>query len=244
MCSVAAPWRSCATRTRSASTCSARCRASCRRRSRRATPTTRRGRSTRCSAPTRCCSTAISPMRSRSTSMRCRTARTCSSPASWSTSRRPASIPAISACSLPPRSLSPEMLADLEAETRRLALALNVVGLMNVQYAIKDGDIYVLEVNPRASRTVPFVAKVIGQPIAKIAARTDGRRVTFLLRPQADEAGPCRCEGSGVPLRPVPGRRHGARPRDALDRRGHRARPLVRYCLRQEPARRGAPRCR
>ena len=49
--------------------------------------------------------------------------------------------------------------------------ALNVVGLMNVQFAIKDGDIYVLEVNPRASRTVPFVAKVIGQPIAKIAAR-------------------------------------------------------------------------
>ncbi len=76
-----------------------------------------------------------------------------------------------SACSLPPRSLSAEMLADLEEETRRLALALNVVGLMNVQYAIKDGDIYVLEVNPRASRTVPFVAKVIGQPIAKIAAR-------------------------------------------------------------------------
>ena len=76
-----------------------------------------------------------------------------------------------SACSLPPRSLSPEMLEALEAQTRRLALALDVVGLMNVQYAIKDGDIYVLEVNPRASRTVPFVAKVIGQPIAKIAAR-------------------------------------------------------------------------
>ena len=76
-----------------------------------------------------------------------------------------------SACSLPPRSLSPEMLAALEAQTKRLALALNVVGLMNVQYALKDGDIYVLEVNPRASRTVPFVAKVIGQPIAKIASR-------------------------------------------------------------------------
>jgi carbamoyl-phosphate synthase large subunit len=52
-----------------------------------------------------------------------------------------------------------------------MALALNVGGLMNVQYALKDGEIYVLEVNPRASRTVPFVAKVIGQPIAKIAAR-------------------------------------------------------------------------
>ena len=76
-----------------------------------------------------------------------------------------------SACSLPPRSLSPEILAELERQTKALALALDVGGLMNVQYAIKDGDIYVLEVNPRASRTVPFVAKVIGEPIAKIAAR-------------------------------------------------------------------------
>jgi len=76
-----------------------------------------------------------------------------------------------SACSLPPRSLSPEMIAALEAQTRKMALALEVGGLMNVQFALKDGEIYVLEVNPRASRTVPFVAKVIGRPIAKIAAR-------------------------------------------------------------------------
>ncbi|MFL5138696.1 MAG: carbamoyl-phosphate synthase large subunit, partial [Microvirga sp.] len=76
-----------------------------------------------------------------------------------------------SACSLPPRSLSPETIAALEKQTTALALALEVGGLMNVQYAIKDGVIYVLEVNPRASRTVPFVAKVIGEPIAKIAAR-------------------------------------------------------------------------
>ncbi|MFO7308071.1 MAG: carbamoyl-phosphate synthase large subunit [Pseudomonadota bacterium] len=76
-----------------------------------------------------------------------------------------------SACSLPPRSLSAETIAELERQTKALALALDVGGLMNVQYAIKDGDIYVLEVNPRASRTVPFVAKVIGEPIAKIAAR-------------------------------------------------------------------------
>ena len=76
-----------------------------------------------------------------------------------------------SACSLPARSLSPETVAKLESETAKLALALNVGGLMNVQYALKDGQIYVLEVNPRASRTVPFVAKVIGQPIAKIASR-------------------------------------------------------------------------
>jgi carbamoyl-phosphate synthase large subunit len=76
-----------------------------------------------------------------------------------------------SACALPPHSLGPDALAELERQTRALALALEVGGLMNVQYAIKDGEIYVLEVNPRASRTVPFVAKVIGVPVAKIAAR-------------------------------------------------------------------------
>ncbi len=76
-----------------------------------------------------------------------------------------------SACSLPVHSLSAETVAELEKETAALAKSLNVVGLMNVQYAIKDGTIYVLEVNPRASRTVPFVAKTIGKPIAKVAAR-------------------------------------------------------------------------
>jgi carbamoyl-phosphate synthase large subunit len=76
-----------------------------------------------------------------------------------------------SACSLPPRSLAPEMVEKLEAQTKSLAMALGVVGLMNVQFALKDGEIYVLEVNPRASRTVPFVAKVVGAPFAKIAAR-------------------------------------------------------------------------
>src|SRR5471030_389098 len=76
-----------------------------------------------------------------------------------------------SACSLPPHSLDAQMISELERQTRELALGLDVVGLMNVQYAIKDGDIYVLEVNPRASRTVPFVAKVMGMPVAKIAAR-------------------------------------------------------------------------
>jgi len=76
-----------------------------------------------------------------------------------------------SACALPPYSLPAATIAELERQTRELALALRVGGLMNVQYAIKDGEIYVLEVNPRASRTVPFVAKVIGLPVAKIAAR-------------------------------------------------------------------------
>jgi carbamoyl-phosphate synthase large subunit len=76
-----------------------------------------------------------------------------------------------SACSLPPYSLKPAVIAELERQAKVMALALNVVGLMNVQFAIKDDEVYVLEVNPRASRTVPFVAKVIGLPVAKIAAR-------------------------------------------------------------------------
>jgi len=76
-----------------------------------------------------------------------------------------------SACSLPARSLPPELVRRLEEQTAALASALKVGGLMNVQYAVKDEVIYVLEVNPRASRTVPFVAKATGRPIAKIAAR-------------------------------------------------------------------------
>lgn len=90
-----------------------------------------------------------------------------------------------SACSLPPHSLSPEVIAELTRQTKALALALEVGGLMNVQFALKDGDIYVLEVNPRASRTVPFVAKTIGIPVAKVAARVmAGERLSsFKLRP-------------------------------------------------------------
>ena len=76
-----------------------------------------------------------------------------------------------SACSLPPHSLPSKILGEIERQTEAMARALKVVGLMNVQYAVKDGEVYVLEVNPRASRTVPFVAKATGQPIAKYAAR-------------------------------------------------------------------------
>jgi carbamoyl-phosphate synthase large subunit len=76
-----------------------------------------------------------------------------------------------SACALPPYSLSKEIIARLKTETRALAKALRVRGLMNVQYAIKDNEIYVIEVNPRASRTVPFVSKATGIPWAKIAAK-------------------------------------------------------------------------
>jgi carbamoyl-phosphate synthase large subunit len=76
-----------------------------------------------------------------------------------------------SACSLPPYSLSQEIIDRVREQTKQLALALNVVGLMNVQFAVKGDDIFIIEVNPRASRTVPFVAKATGISIAKIAAR-------------------------------------------------------------------------
>ncbi|NML10823.1 carbamoyl-phosphate synthase large subunit [Sphingobium sp. AR-3-1] len=76
-----------------------------------------------------------------------------------------------SACSLPPYSLSDDIIAEIERQTEVLAHALSVRGLMNIQFAVKDGVVYLIEVNPRASRTVPFVAKAIGTPIAKIASR-------------------------------------------------------------------------
>ncbi len=76
-----------------------------------------------------------------------------------------------SACTLPPYSLSDDIVAEMERQATELAKALNVRGLMNVQFAVKDGEVYLIEVNPRASRTVPFVAKAIGQPVAKVAAR-------------------------------------------------------------------------
>ena len=76
-----------------------------------------------------------------------------------------------SACSLPPHSLSKEVIAEIEQQTKALAKELNVIGLMNVQFAVKNQDIYVLEVNPRGSRTIPFVGKATGVPLAKIAAK-------------------------------------------------------------------------
>ncbi|NNC53677.1 MAG: carbamoyl-phosphate synthase large subunit [Erythrobacter sp.] len=76
-----------------------------------------------------------------------------------------------SACTLPPYSLSDDIVGEMERQAIALAEALDVRGLMNVQFAVKDGEVYLIEVNPRASRTVPFVAKAIGQPVAKVAAR-------------------------------------------------------------------------
>ena len=92
-----------------------------------------------------------------------------------------------SACSLPPYSLSPEIVAEIARQAEVLAIALEVRGLMNVQFAVKDGQVYIIEVNPRASRTVPFVAKAIGAPIAKIAARVmAGEKLADLPRIDLD----------------------------------------------------------
>jgi carbamoyl-phosphate synthase large subunit len=86
-----------------------------------------------------------------------------------------------SSCSLPPTSLSAALQDQLREQTRKMALALNVIGLMNVQFAIQNGIVYVLEVNPRASRTVPFVSKATGVPLAKVAARVmTGRKLREL----------------------------------------------------------------
>ena len=93
-----------------------------------------------------------------------------------------------SACSLPPYSLAPDLIEEVKRQTVALAQALNVVGLMNVQFAIKDGDVYLIEVNPRASRTVPFVAKATDSAIASIAARVmAGEKLDqFPMRPAYD----------------------------------------------------------
>jgi carbamoyl-phosphate synthase large subunit len=86
-----------------------------------------------------------------------------------------------SACSLPPHSISPDTIAEISRQARAMAVELSVVGLMNVQFAIQRGEIYVLEVNPRASRTIPFVSKAIGVPLAKLAAKVmSGRKLADL----------------------------------------------------------------
>ena len=93
-----------------------------------------------------------------------------------------------SACVLPPHSLGGEMLDQIRAATRELALQIGVVGLLNVQYAVVDGQLYVIEANPRASRTVPFVSKAVGLPLAKLACRVMlGEPISALHLPRERE---------------------------------------------------------
>ena len=86
-----------------------------------------------------------------------------------------------SACSIPPYSLTAEIIEEIKRQARLLALELGVIGLMNIQFAVRDEDVYILEVNPRASRTIPYVSKATGIPLAKVAARVmSGRRLRDL----------------------------------------------------------------
>ena len=110
-----------------------------------------------------------------------------------------------SACSLPPYSLSSEIIEELKRQTQALALALGVVGLMNIQFAVKDGEIYLIEVNPRASRTVPFVAKATGVPVAKIAARVMAGETLAQLPPKPHAAGQMAVKEAVFPFDRFPG---------------------------------------
>jgi carbamoyl-phosphate synthase large subunit len=110
-----------------------------------------------------------------------------------------------SACSLPPYSLPQPIIDEIERQARELALALNVKGLMNVQFAVKGGEIYLIEVNPRASRTVPFVAKAIGVPVAKLAARVMAGEVLADMPPIKRELRHIAVKESVFPFARFPG---------------------------------------
>ena len=110
-----------------------------------------------------------------------------------------------SACSLPPYSLSDALVERLKDQAEKLAVALNVRGLMNVQFAVQGDEIYVLEVNPRASRTVPFVAKATGVPVAKIAARIMAGETLAQLPPQPHNAGQMAVKEAVFPFDRFPG---------------------------------------
>ena len=137
-----------------------------------------------------------------------------------------------SSCVLPSVSLKPAVLERIRDYTSRLAKALHVVGLMNVQYAIQHDTVYVLEVNPRASRTIPYVSKATGVPLAKVAARLmTGRKLRDLNLPFVEtqrhqgtrRSRFLRREIAGFPVQQIPRRGPDSRPGNALDRRsdGH-----------------------
>ncbi|MFL6743362.1 MAG: carbamoyl-phosphate synthase large subunit, partial [Sphingomicrobium sp.] len=110
-----------------------------------------------------------------------------------------------SACSIPPYSLPDKIIGEIERQTRELALALNVKGLMNIQFAVKGEQVYLIEVNPRASRTVPFVAKAIGRPVAKIAARVMAGEPLSAFEPLRRDIGHIAVKESVFPFARFPG---------------------------------------
>ena len=139
-----------------------------------------------------------------------------------------------SSCVVPPYLVAPRHVAQIRDYTRRIARALKVVGLMNAQFAIKDDTVYVLEVNPRASRTVPYLSKATGVPLAKVAARVMiGRTLAEQgLTEDLEVVGRLR-QDAGVPVRALPGRRHDPWTRDEVDRRGDGRRAHVRERVRE-----------
>ena len=148
-----------------------------------------------------------------------------------------------SACVIPPLSLGEEMLEEIRATSERIALELGVIGLINIQYGVAGGKLYVIEANPRASRTVPFVSKAIGVPLAKLACRLMlGERIADQELPR----GPARArqrQGGGAALRPLRRRRLGARPGDEEHRRGDGHRRRLPDRLRQGPGGGRGARC-
>ena len=152
-----------------------------------------------------------------------------------------------SACVLPPHSLGPEMLDEIRAHTRGIALGLNTVGLINIQYAVTlDGRLFVIEANPRASRTVPFVSKAIGVPLAKMACRLMlGERLEDLGLPsEAMPTDHVSRQGGGPAVRPLRRLGRAAEPGDALDRRGHGRRARLPDGVRQGAGGGRRDRCR
>ena len=143
-----------------------------------------------------------------------------------------------SACALPPFSLSAEIIAELKRQTRELAKALQVRGLMNVQYAIKGDDVYVIEVNPRASRTVPFVSKATGVPWAKIAAKVMiGHGLAELGVTERPDPPHVSVKEVVFPFTKFPGVDVILGPEMRFHRRGDGYRPHVPDGFRQEPGR-------
>ena len=159
-----------------------------------------------------------------------------------------------SACALPPVTLGRSDIEKVRRATEAIAHGIGVIGLLNVQYALKDDVLYVLEANPRASRTVPFVSKATAIPLAKACARImlgttisqlrdEGMLAASRGRRQRRAVRADRGQGSRVAVSPVPPRRRSrhrfaARPGNEVDRRGDGHRPRLRQRLRQEPDRR------
>ena len=140
-----------------------------------------------------------------------------------------------SSCVLPPYSLPKETVAEIERQTVALAKELRVVGLMNIQFAVKDGVVFILEVNPRASRTAPFVSKSTGVPLPRLATQVmlgTGPVVHASFRVRVGQ-------GIRVPVPPLPRRGHPARTRNAVHRRSHGHRPDLRGSLPQGAVGRG-----